>query len=169
MKKSLLITISIIIIIIIVSVFAILFRFQLPFSMTSVTPPSVTAPEPTVPEPTVPEPTVPELISEYPINLIEGKITKIEEKESKTELTIEARVDKIFLNPPFDTKAIVVSADKNTKTFIYDMEKKEETPTDMASFQVNDQVLIGIAESNRDIITVTSYTAIKIDKMTLLK
>ena len=164
MKKSLLITISIIIIIIIVSVFAILFRFQLPFSMTSVTPPSVTAPEPTVPEPTVPE-----LISEYPINLIEGKITKIEEKESKTELTIEARVDKIFLNPPFDTKAIVVSADKNTKTFIYDMEKKEETPTDMASFQVNDQVLIGIAESNRDIITVTSYTAIKIDKMTLLK
>ena len=160
MKKSLLfITISIIIIIIIVSVFAILFRFQLPFSMTSVTPPSVTAPEPAAPE----------LISEYPINLIEGKITKIEEKESKTELTIEARVDKIFLNPPFDTKAIVVSTDTNTETFIYDMEKKEETPTDMASFQINDQVLIGIVESNQDIITGTSYTATKLVKMALPK
>ena len=157
MKKSLLIIVSIIIIIIIVNVFATLFGFEIPFLTTSETPSPVT----------VSEPTVPEIRSDYPMNLIEGKITKIEKKESKTEFTIEARVDKIFLNPPSDTTAIVVSADKNTETFIYDMGKQEKIPTDIASFQIDDQVLIGIVESNRDIITETSYTAIKIDKMIL--
>ena len=100
MKKSLLITVSIIIIIIIISVFATLFGFEIPFLTTSEIPSSVTTPESTFPEP----------YSEYPMNLIEGKITKIEKKESKTELTIEARVDQIFLNPPFNTKAITVIA-----------------------------------------------------------
>ncbi len=157
MKKSLLITISTIITIIIVSIFATLLGFEIPFLTTSETSSPVT----------VAEPTVPEIRSEYPTNLIEGKITKIEKKESKTEFTIEARVYKIFLNPSFNTKAIVVSADKSTETFIYDMGKQEKTPTDIASFQIDDQVLIGIVESNRDIITATSYTAVKIDKMIL--
>ena len=152
MKKSLLITVLIIIIITIVSIFVILSRYQVPSSDTSVIPSSVT---------------LPEIRSEYPINLIEGKITKIEKKESKTEFTVEAKVDKIFLDPPFNTKEIVVSADKDTKTFIYDRGKQEETPIDIASFQINDEVLISIIESNRDIITGTSYTAIKINKMIL--
>ncbi len=157
MKKSLLTTVLIIIIITIVSVFVILSRYQAPSSDTSATPSFIT----------VPEPTGPELRSEYPMNLIEGRITKIEKKESKTEFTIEARVDRIFLDPPFNTKAVVVSADKNTKTFIYDMGKREETSINIASFQINDEVLISIIESNRDIITGTSYTAIKINKMIL--
>lgn len=152
MKKSLFIKVLIIIIITIVSVFVILSRYQVPSSDTSVIPSSVT---------------LPEIRSEYPTNLIEGKITKIEEKESKIEFTIEARVDQIFLNPPFNTKAIVVSADKNTETFIHDIGKQEKTPTDIASFQIDDEVLIVIVESNRDIITATSYTAVKIDKMIL--
>ncbi len=157
MKKSLLITVSIIIIITIVSIFVVLSDYQAPSPDTSVTPSSVTGPESTVPE----------LRSEYPMNLIEGKITKIEKKESKTEFTIEATVNKIILDPPFNTKEIIVSADKNTETFIYDWGKDEKTPTDIASFQIDDQVLIGIVESNRDIITATSYTAVKIDKMIL--
>ena len=155
MKKSLLITVSIIIIITIVSVFATLFGFEIPFLTTSETSSPVT----------VSELTASELRSEYPMNLIEGRITKIEKKESKTEFTIEARVDKVFLNPPFNTKEIIISADKNTETFIYDMGKEEETPTDITNFQINDEVLISIVESNRDIITKTSYTAIKINKM----
>ena len=155
MKKSLLTTVSIIIIITIVSVFVILFRSQVPSSTISETVPSVTTPE------SIPS----ELHSEYPMNLIEGKITKIEKKESKTEFTIEARLNKIFLDPPFDTKAVIVSADKNTKTFVYDMGEEKETPIDIASFQINDQVLINIVESNWDIMIVTSYTATKIDKM----
>jgi len=155
MKKSLLTTVLIIIIITIVSVFVILSRYQAPSSDTGVSPSSVTSPESTLPE----------VRSEYPMNLIEGRITKIEKKESKTEFTIEARVDRIFLDPPFNTKAVVVSADKNTKTFIYDMGKREETSINIASFQINDEVLISINGSNRDIITGTSYTAIKINKM----
>lgn len=156
MKKILLIVIPIIVITILASIFVVLLNFQNPTPTT------------TLPESSEPKSTDPVLRSEYPVNLIEGKIVEISKKESKTELTIEARIDKIFFNPPFDTKIITVSVDEKTKLFIYDMGKEEEIPTSIASFKIDDQVIMGVVESNRDIITGSFYNATKINKMVLL-
>jgi len=158
MKKILSIVIPIIVITILASIFVILLNFNFQNS----------TPTTTVPESSESKSTDPVLRSEYPVNLIEGKIVEINKKESKTELTIEARIDKIFFNPPFDTKIITVSVDEKTKLFIYDMGKEEEIPTSIASFKIDDQVIMGVVESNRDIITGSFYNATKINKMVLL-
>ena len=159
MKKLSSLTILIIIIIIIVSVFAILFRFQLPSSKRTMTPPATTTP---ITSPTSPKPN-----PEYPAFLIEGKLTKIEKKDSGAELTVEVNIDKIFLEPPVKTKSIVVSVNKDTKISLYDLVTKEETPANIESLQINDQVVIGTVESNWDIMKRDSYTAKTISKMLL--
>lgn len=157
MKKLSSIIILIIIIIIIVSVFAILFRFQLPSSKRTMAPPATTTPI-TSPTSLKPNP-------EYPEFLIDGPITKIEKKDSGAELTIEVKIDEIFLEPPVKTKLIVVSVNKDTEISLYDMVTKKETPANIESLQINDQVVIGTVESNRDIMKRDSYTARKIKKM----
>jgi len=157
MKKILSIVIPIIVIAILAGIFAVLLKFDFQKYV-----PTTTTPE--SPESKSAEPV---LRAEYPANLIEGKIVEINKKGAKTELTVEANIAKIFFNPPFDTKIITVSADEETKLFIYDMGKEKETPTTMASFEINDQVIMAVAESNRDIITGSLYNATKINKMVL--
>ncbi len=157
MKKPLLIATSILSI----AIFVALFASQLiPFLKTGETSPSITNPESSAPESSGPI-----VRPGYPINLIEGKIAKIEKKESKIEFTIEVKIDKIFLNTTFNTREIIILADQNTETLIYDMETEEEVTMDIESFRIHDDVVISIVESNRDAITATFYTAKRIKKM----
>lgn len=106
------------------------------------------------------------IATDYPSHIIEGPIINIDTKTSPATITLEARLSKIFVNPPEDSKVVALKLTDDTLFSIYNADTQKETPAKISDFAVGSQIVAEFQEGvNSSIMTTESYISRKVTKM----
>jgi hypothetical protein len=106
------------------------------------------------------------LATDYPSYIIEGPIISINKEASPATIILEARLSRIFVNPPEDSKAVTLKLTDDTLFSIYNSDTQKEAPAKISDFAVGSQIVAEFQEGiNSTIMTTESYVSRKVIKM----